>query len=151
MVTATPTSKSASHTFFLEIDPFPAERTKCACRGRFPTVYAPGNYKEWLAAVVDQLNLVAAGQDLSAFRDAPVSINLEVIRERPKTTKLFAPLGDNDNFEKGFWDAISKAGHWWSDDRQIVHNETWKRWTWPGEKPGYRVTIRTVSEEPFSR
>lgn len=48
---------------------------------------------------------------------------------------------DNDNVEKGLWDAITKTGKWWNDDNQIVENHTTKRWAAEGEAEGYDVTI----------
>lgn len=150
-MTRTPTSKSVvSHSFFLEIEPFPTERTKCTCRGRFAQVYSTAQYKAWLEDAVKKLKALAAGRDFSAVRENTVEIDVEVYRSRPGSTKLAGPLGDNDNYEKGLWDAISKAGLWWADDRQIMDNRTAKRWSGPEQPPGYRVTI-TFGSEKFSK
>ena len=73
-------------------------------------------------------------------KSADIMVALEVIIQRPKTTKRVRPGGDNDNYEKGIWDALTKAG-WWNDDEQVVENRTLKRWTREGETPGYRLTI----------
>lgn len=139
------------HSFFLPVEPFAAQRTRCACRGRFPTVYNAGPYKEWLKQAVASLKEIAAIEDFRAVRESPVTIDVEVIQSRPKTTKLAAPKWDNDNAEKGLWDAITKSKGWWKDDKQIVENRTRKRWAKEGESPGYAVTITFLGETPFNK
>lgn len=64
-----------------------------------------------------------------------------VVVKKPKTTKRDRPRGDLDNYEKGVWDAITSAGHWWADDDQIVENVTRKRWAEPDEPEGYHIRI----------
>lgn len=76
------------------------------------------------------------------MRERPVEIDVEAAFPKPKTTKLTTPRGDNDNLEKGLWDAITATGLWWKDDSQIVTNRTTKRWAREGEEPGYYITIR---------
>lgn len=137
--------------FFLGMEPFPAERTDCSCRGRFAKVYTKPKYRAWKTEAVEALNTLAEGKDLSAVRESPVTIWVEAIRARPKSTKLAAPLGDNDNIEKALWDAMSQAGHWWDDDRQIVENHTVKRWADEGETPGYRVKLEYHANHKFSK
>lgn len=139
------------HTFFLPVEPHATQRTRCACRGRYPTVYNDRKYKEWRAQAVPKLIEIASTEDFRAVRESPVEIETEAIAARPKTTKLVAPKWDIDNVEKGLWDAITKSKGWWKDDKQIVHNRTTKRWAEEGETPGYLVTIRFLGDTPYNK
>lgn len=130
-----------SHTFFLPITPKATERSRCVCRGRFPQVYTDPKYKEWREEAVPLLREIARLEDFRAVRERPVRIDTEVVVRRPKTTKLDAPRGDLDNYEKGLWDAITASGGWWADDKQIVDNRTTKRWTVGEEAEGYQITV----------
>lgn len=133
----------ARHSFFLKVEPFPTPRVKCACRGRFPTVYNDPRYREWKAEAVEQLRTIHGRyEDFRAFAESDVIVNLTVVVEKPKTTKKVRPKGDRDNFEKGVFDAITEAGIWWKDDDQIVGGEFEKRWAREGESPGYYVDIQ---------
>jgi Holliday junction resolvase RusA-like endonuclease len=128
------------HSFRLAVPPRAAARTRATCRGKFAQVYTDPGYRAWLDAAIPQLELLAP--DLSdEVRGLDVSVDLEVIVAKPKTTKRVRPGGDNDNYEKGVWDAMTKVGRWWRDDEQIVVNRTWKRWAYPGEEPGYAVKV----------
>lgn len=137
-------------TFFLPLKPNATQRSRCACRGRYPSVYTAPKYKEWRAEALPILKRLAKERDHSEVRDFPVHITVEVISPRPKTTKLVAPQGDNDNYEKGIWDLITKSKGWWKDDRQITENRTIKRWAEDGEEAGYQVTIEFVGDRPYS-
>lgn len=121
------------------------------CRGRFPTVYTEGKYKEWRARAIGALRDIASTEDFRAVSAQPVTIEVEAVAPRPKTTKLLAPKWDNDNVEKGLWDAITQSKGWWEDDKQIVDNRTVKRWAEPGEDPGFHITITFLDGPPFSK
>lgn len=132
---------SVSHSFFLPITPKATQRSRCTCRGRFAQVYTDPKYKEWREEAIPLLREIAGTEDFRAVRDRPVRITTEVVAQRPKTTKLPAPTGDLDNFEKGLWDAITATGLWWADDKQIVESQTSKRWAREGEAAGYYIRI----------
>lgn len=132
---------NVTHHFFLPVTPKATQRSRCTCRGRFAQVYTEPKYKEWRAGAVTALLEIAATEDFRPYREQPVRITTEVVVARPKTSKKLAPAGDNDNYEKGLWDAITETGKWWADDKQIVDNRTIKRWTRDGETEGYYVTI----------
>lgn len=129
-----------THNLFLAVTPRAAARTRCACRGRFPTIYKDPKYRTWLDEAVRLVREVEA-----PFPDAPfegdVTVGLEVIVRKPSATKKRRPRGDRDNFEKGVFDAITQAGGWWKDDDQIVDGPFRKRWAEPDEPEGYRLTI----------
>ena len=95
-----------------------------------------------------------AGWELS---DGPHEIQVEAVFGRPKShltasgaVKPSAPgfpgqrHGDNDNIEKGIWDAITDSGAVWNGDYQIVINGCHKRFGLPGESPRTIVTIRRL-------
>ena len=127
------------HKLFLPVPTKASARTRATCRGRFAQVYTDPGYRKWLEEVVPLLK--SERPDLTdEAKSADIMVALEVIIQRPKTTKRVRPGGDNDNYEKGIWDALTKAG-WWNDDEQVVENRTLKRWTREGETPGYRLTI----------
>jgi Holliday junction resolvase RusA-like endonuclease len=50
--------------------------------------------------------------------------------------------GDNDDVEKGTWDAITSCGAVWCDDSQIVANSFRKRYAAHGETARTIITIR---------
>lgn len=134
------------HSFFLPITPKATQRSRCACRGRYPSVYTDPAYKEWRAEAVAALNKIAQFEDFRPYRAQPVAIDVEVVFKKPKTTKLEYPRGDLDNVEKGLWDAITETGHWWADDNQIIRNKTTKRWAGPEEPSGYHITITFLDD-----
>jgi Holliday junction resolvase RusA-like endonuclease len=100
---------------------------------------APG-YQTWLSETLPALEALKP-RIPADIRDRDVAIDIEVLVKRPKTTKRSRPRGDNDNYEKGVWDAMTKVGGWWFDDDQVVENRTRKRFTTEGEEPGYRVRV----------
>lgn len=111
------------------------------CRGKFAQVYTDPKYKEWRAEAVTLLKQIGQFEDFRAVADRPVRIVVDVVAGRPKSTKLVAPKWDNDNVEKGLWDAITETGIWWKDDSQIVDNQTTKRWSVGDEPEGYHIRI----------
>ena len=125
------------HTFRLAVPPRAAARSRATCRGKFAQVYTDPGYRAWL----DQAVPLLAQLKPEVLHEGDIEVDLEVVVAKPKTTKRVRPGGDNDNYEKGVWDAMTKAG-WWKDDEQIVVNNTWKRWAYPGEEPGYIVKVR---------
>lgn len=134
----------APHRFFLAVKPKAAARTNVTCRGSgkraFPTVYTAPGYREWLDEAIPLLTAVAPELPQET-RERDVRIDIEVVVQKPKSTKRRRPGGDSDNYEKGVWDAMTKVGRWWVDDEQIVENHTIKRWAEPGEPEGYHVTV----------
>lgn len=70
---------------------------------------------------------------------------VEIICQRPKTTKLSHPRGDVDNFVKGALDAATKAGVW-GDDTQVIALGVTKRWTEGDEAPGIIFTTGKAKE-----
>lgn len=136
-----------AHDFFLAVVPKATARSRCACRGRFPSVYTDPGYRVWSAAAEAALAAVYQPPLFVPLGEGPMRVHLSVVITKPRTSKLQFPGGDNDNYEKGVWDAMTKVGRWWKDDKQIVDNRTTKRWAAPGEEPGYRVTVEYLNPE----
>lgn len=135
------------HRFWLDVAPRAAARTRATCRGKFAQVYTDPGYREWLEKALPLLQ-AEDPQLPEEVRKRPIRITTEVLVRKPKTTKRQQPGGDNDNYEKGVWDAMTKVGGWWIDDTQIVENRTIKRWAGPDQPEGYQVTVEFLEELP---
>lgn len=72
----------------------------------------------------------------------PVEVEIDVLAERPKTTKLDVPKPDVDNYAKGVLDAMTYA-EWWGDDAQVVSLRITKMWT--EGTPGYQVKVKPIA------
>lgn len=57
----------------------------------------------------------------------PLSVKVYFSLKRPKTSKLFYPHADLDNFFKSLGDGLN--GVLWADDRQIVNMHACKRFS----------------------
>lgn len=110
------------------------------CRGKFPTMYSPPDYKAWMAEVVKQLK----ARPYSCGGD-DVSVSMIVMVSRPKTTKRKRPAGDADNYAKATLDAATYAGLW-DDDVQIVDLTVWKRWATAAHPPC--VYLHVTHQDP---
>jgi Holliday junction resolvase RusA-like endonuclease len=115
--------------------PSPASRPRV---GKFGTYYEKA-YSAWKSECQRQL-AVASTKSFSG----PVAAHVEIICQRPKTTKLSAPKGDVDNYVKGVLDGATQAGVW-TDDSQVEVLIATKRWAEPGEDPGAVVHIGALT------
>lgn len=136
-------------------DPVPQPRARATRQGRMytPDKNGIGAYKAAIALVARSA-AARAGWDRS---EDPHEIQLELIFARPPShmsrageLRPAAPRfpghrsGDNDNLEKGVWDAITRSQSVWVDDRQIVVNSASKRYAAPGENARTVVMIRRL-------
>lgn len=133
--------------FFLAVTPRAAARTRATCRGKFPTIYKDPKYREWLTEAITQIRQLDTPFPVDAPNEGDVTVDLEVVVTKPKTTKKRRPRGDRDNFEKGVFDAITQAKGWWKDDDQIVDGDFLKRWAKEGEEQGYHVRVTFKEDE----
>jgi Holliday junction resolvase RusA-like endonuclease len=129
--------------FFLPREPFPGQRTKCACRGKFPTIYNPSEYTDWKKQAAEYIaDAIPPSTRLEAFKTSAVRLSAEFVATPPKTTKLARPKPDIDNYLKAIMDAITQSEAVWGDDTQVAElGRVRKRWATPGEPPGTYVTI----------
>lgn len=111
----------------ITIKPVPAARPRVS---RFGTYY-PKNYANWRKAAQK-----LADDWSGEYINGPVFLFIEVVSEKPRTSKLVAPLGDVDNYAKGAMDILTKTEKVWKDDKQVVGLAVFKRWAEAGEKPG---------------
>jgi len=125
--------KVASLTF--PFDPVPASRPRVTKWG----TYYGKTYKAWKQRAEHYLAPGAFHLDAAT----PLLVVTEAIIQRPKTSKAVYPKGDADNYAKGPLDAITKAGGYWDDDRQVVSLLTSKRFARKDEHPRTEVHIYT--------
>lgn len=124
---------SRSVSFVIDLEPVSASRPRV---GKFGTYYA-APYKAWLSMA--PLVIKNRTKGCQVF-EGPVSVVVDVVCSRPKTTKLRAPKPDVDNYSKGVLDAITHAGLW-TDDSQVVDMRVRKAWARKGEEGFVRVRI----------
>ena len=125
----------------LAINPVPASRPRVERWGvRYNEPYK--SFKE------QAKELVAESWPEDVFDDA-CTVLLEIVKQKPKTTKLAFPKPDIDNFEKAVYDAMSKLV--FKDDSQIQMAVVGKRWTREGEEPHISVTVARQTDRSWTR
>src|SRR4249919_2800860 len=87
------------------------------------TVYNPSEYTQWVEDAVEQLIQQISHEELLG----DLTLNLTVIVQKPKTSKLSRPKPDADNYAKPVMDAMTKAGVW-HDDCQVGCLTVRKQW-----------------------
>lgn len=130
---ATTVATTRSSELRVDLAPVPASRPRVSKWGTYYT----GTYKQWIKdaeATIPEADVTFEGN---------LSVTLDLVAARPKTTKRDNPRGDIDNYIKAVLDALTKKGYW-NDDDQIVHLYAHKRWPTPGEEPHFRVRIETT-------
>ncbi len=119
-------------TFVIPLEPVPASRPRVT---RWGTYHAKP-YKEWLAAA----NAALADVDYAAPEGQHLSMVIESVSTKAKTSKLYTPRYDVDNAAKAVLDVLQHAGIL-SDDRWVVNLATSKRFALRGEPAHTRVKI----------
>lgn len=76
--------------------------------------------------------------------------NARVLKESAPGHPISKNLGDVEKLIRSTHDALTTAGVW-ADDCQVVHVDVWKAYTVRGERPGARITIRTLDGAPNLR
>lgn len=119
-------------SLFLPFDPVPASRPRVSKWG----VYYGKRYKAYMKAADETI------PPAPFSFEGNLTVTVEFVCRKPKTTKRQCPLGDIDNHCKSILDALTKKGYW-NDDDQIVHLYAHKRWPNPTEVPHTRVRIES--------
>jgi len=121
--------------FFVPIEPMPAPRPRFSRNGHAYTEPKYAAFKEgmaeWITSNVSRID----------YTTAPVSVTLEFVRTRPRTSKLAYPAGDLDNYAKGCLDAATQSQVVWLDDKQVIALTLSKKW---GTPAGVRFDIRAL-------
>jgi Holliday junction resolvase RusA-like endonuclease len=129
-------SKTTEHELVILLPPVPASRPRV---GRWGVFYSKG-YARWKAEADGLL------QDVTGdFTEAALSVEVEQVCQKPKTSKRFYPRGDVDNHAKGPLDAITRTGRIWKDDDQIVELTVTKRFAKENEQPCSKIKWRAHS------
>lgn len=127
-------ARAAPLRFCIDVAPVPASRPRVT---RWGTYYGK-TYKNWMAAAAK--SLAQQRDDYWLIREQ-CAVCLEIIAERPKTTKRPEPRGDVDNYAKAALDAITKTELVWDDDDQVVALFVSKRFAEPDERPRTEVEV----------
>lgn len=122
---------------FIPVRPVPASRPRISKYGN----YYSKTYTDFRKEAYRFLKTIK-----NKFNDtkAPFEITVEIICYRPKNPSNIYPRGDNDNYEKSYYDSITYAGIAWDDDIQIIKNTTSKRYQKEGEDYGAKITIKQL-------
>lgn len=128
------TTKGAAKAALLvfPLEPVAASRPRVT---RWGTYHAKP-YKNWLTEAGKYLQTVSY-----VAPEGHLTVAVEIICTRARTSKLSTPKGDVDNYAKAALDAITHAGIW-SDDKWVVHLTVSKRFAEPGESARTEVHIQ---------
>lgn len=121
-----------AETVSFPIPPVPASRPRVT---RWGTYYAKG-YAAWIKAATPTHPATNDPDATSRFH-----VVIDIIGEKPRTSKLPSPRGDVDNYAKGPLDIVTKNHGVWKDDSQIDCLFVSKRWAEPNETPRTDVHI----------
>lgn len=145
--------EATSITFEIPGDPVPQPRARMTRAGHVftPTKNGIGTFKKAISILARAHAERARWQaDGSAYAIA-IAAHFSIPRSYLKANGEFRasaprfPLScDVDNVVKGVWDAITKSGAVWRDDRQVVNVVASKRFAARGESPRTVVTIRKL-------
>lgn len=105
---------------------------------KFGTTYA----KSHLAYVRAATPYVQIATDLEYYEKGNISVTIEFVCTKAKTSKLLTPRYDIDNLVKLPLDIMTKAGNFWRDDVQINHLTATKRFAAPNEAAGTTITYQ---------
>ena len=121
------------------INPTAASRPRVSFKGGHGYFVGPyKRFREEMATLVPN----TIGDHIPYTGD--ISVTVEFIAKRPKTTKLSAPRGDIDNYCKAILDSLN--GKAFDDDKQIVILHARKAWTSSNDEDGYiKVSIQETS------
>jgi Holliday junction resolvase RusA-like endonuclease len=117
----------------IPLNPVPASRPRVTKWG----VHYLKTYATWKKQAILEL----PEGTIAPFGGKPLAVYSEFVVKKAKTTKRHWPIGDNDNYEKATWDAITQCESVWKDDDQIVWNLSHKRYITEGEQPHCDVLV----------
>jgi Holliday junction resolvase RusA-like endonuclease len=122
-------------SFSIPLPPVPASRPRVTKWG--------AHYTKTYAVFKKQATALLKDKHGPHF-DGPLIVLTELVAKRPQRLTRQMPIGDNDNYEKAVWDAITQSSACWEDDDQIVLNITLKRYAERGEDPRVDVWVKEL-------
>lgn len=130
-----------NYQFMIPATPTPASRPRFV--KKTGQLYYGKKYRAWMRTAAP----LVANWEPDVFFNGPVGVVVMNRVKRPKTTKREHPVGDCDNYVKGPLDLITKAGHIWHDDDQVVFLATAKEFVETTEEEGTFVLIHPMDDE----
>lgn len=127
------------NTLYIPVEPAPASRPKV---NRFGVTYA----KSHLAYVRAATPYVEIVTDLEYYESGILSVSIEFVCTKAKTSKLITPRYDIDNLAKLPLDIMTKTGNFWRDDVQIAELHAMKRFALPDEQAGTTISYSLLEE-----
>jgi Holliday junction resolvase RusA-like endonuclease len=110
------------------INPVAASRPRVTTKGHS---YYAGPYKNFRKDIQPLIEELAKG---FVPLVGPLSVDVDIWVQRPKSTKLLSPRADIDNYLKAIFDSFN--GILWEDDSQITIVHAMKAWTESNEVEG---------------
>lgn len=133
------TKMTTSNILHIPVEPAPASRPKV---NRFGVTYA----KSHLAYVRAATPYVEIVTDLEYYESGILSVSIEFVCTKAKTSKLITPRYDIDNLVKLPLDIMTKTGNFWRDDVQIAEIHAMKRFALPDEQAGTTISYSLLEE-----
>ena len=133
------TKMTTSNILYIPVEPAPASRPKV---NRFGVTYA----KSHLAYVRAATPYVEIVTDLEYYESGILSVSIEFVCTKAKTSKLITPRYDIDNLVKLPLDIMTKTGNFWRDDVQIAELHAMKRFALPDEQAGTTISYSLLEE-----
>lgn len=133
------TTMTTCNTLYIPVEPAPASRPKV---NRFGVTYA----KSHLAYVRAATPYVEIVTDLEYYESGILSVSIEFVCTKAKTSKLITPRYDIDNLAKLPLDIMTKTGNFWRDDVQIAELHAMKRFALPDEQAGTTISYSLLEE-----
>lgn len=125
----------------IQCEPVPWNRPRTMGGKRW---FVPKKQTECRDAIAHQVRIALGGGP--GFGTAALQVEITVIVPAPRKPSVpFPSRFDVDNGCKGVLDALN--GLLWTDDRQIVVLVCSKRYTRPGEAPGYQLDVSALDLE----
>lgn len=127
------------NTLYVPVEPAPASRPKV---NKFGVTYAK-SHLAYVRAATPHIQIIT---DLEYLEAGTLSVSLEFVCTKAKTSKLLTPRYDIDNLVKLPLDIMTKTGNFWRDDVQIAELFAAKRFALPDEQAGTTISYHLLEE-----
>ena len=123
---------------FIPVKPVPASRPRISKYGNYYTK----NYADFRKEVFRFFKTIR--KDYTAIDNVEFKVKLDIICYRPEKPSNQYPVGDVDNYAKGYLDSITYAKLFWKDDIQVTELIVTKRYQEKGEDYGATLSVEEV-------